>query len=188
MYVRRYNVCSFVVCKIFLCVFGSLAKMASTGSARIRLRRHKDRAGRWVYKLRGAEDLPPVELMSAERKEREVPRSRIRSRQSRTRSRRTRSSDYSNRSWRPRSEFRDRTRTTSRRYKSRSRSRSRSDRRRRTPDRRGSVRGSKRSHKRESRREARTDVCKSHDQLTRGLSQDRHARVVIDVERIMTRA
>ena len=34
----------------------------------------------------------------------------------------------------------------------------------------------------------RTDGCKSHDQLTRGLSQDRHARVVIDVERTMTRA
>lgn len=30
---------------------------------------------------------------------------------------------------------------------------------------------------------ARTDVRKSHEQLTRGLSQDRHVRVVIDVER-----
>ena len=29
---------------------------------------------------------------------------------------------------------------------------------------------------------ARTDVRKSHEQLTRGLSQDRHVRVVIDVE------
>ena len=35
---------------------------------------------------------------------------------------------------------------------------------------------------------ARTDVRKSHDQLTRGLSQDRHAKVVTDVERAMTRA
>ena len=30
--------------------------------------------------------------------------------------------------------------------------------------------------------EARTDVPKSHEQLTRGLSQDRHVGIVIDVQ------
>ena len=53
----------------------------------------------------------------------------------------------------------------------------------------GGVSGEARKAVREKAGEkARTDVRKSEDQLTRGLSQDRHAKVGIDVERAMTRA
>ena len=61
----------------FFLVIHSLTKMASSGSARLRIRRLRDSTGRWNFRLRSAEELAPVELVggeAVEREERQVSR------------------------------------------------------------------------------------------------------------------